>query len=124
MPDSHHPGVVNAASWHGPLWWETELVAAGLDDLPFFCPVRPMMCLQRGSTLPGGVYADGIAIAAADLRRFPRSVSRFSIRVRPPPGYAPTFPPRPDPARRSAIGFVSGANLKEIASFRFCLWVL
>ena len=55
------------------LWWETSHVAETLDDLPFFCAVRPVICLDRGSTPPQGVYADGIAIIrATHLRRLLR----------------------------------------------------
>ncbi|MGH8931168.1 MAG: nuclease-related domain-containing protein [Egibacteraceae bacterium] len=51
------------------LWWETAQVADALADLPFPCPIRPLICLHRGSTPRNGVYADGIAIIPATLLR-------------------------------------------------------
>ena len=56
------------------LWWETSHVADALHDLPFFCAVRPVICLHRGSTPPQVIYAEGIAIIpAAHLRRLLRA---------------------------------------------------
>jgi hypothetical protein len=46
------------------LWWETAQIAQHL-QLPVTCPVRAVICLHRASTLAGGIYADGIAIATA-----------------------------------------------------------